>query len=163
MDAIAKELFGIPNCSLSSSEQLYEKSADGDYKSYKKFRLIYSDICPDTCPECGGKLYAHGKRTIRIMDTPMGGLPVILELEYPRRRCRDCRYMWKPTFEGVDEDRLMTERAFRDIAQKSLRNTFEDVCNDYMLTANTVKNVFVQFMKHIRNSSIRNASLSWHR
>lgn len=147
MDAIAKELFGLPNCSLSSSEQLYEKSADRDYKSYKKFRLIYSDSCPDTCPECGGKLYAHGKRTIRIMDTPMGGLPVILELEYPRRRCRDCRYMWKPTFEGVDEDRLMTERAFRDIAQKSLRNTFEDVCNDYMLTANTAKNVFVQFIE----------------
>lgn len=147
MDAIVKELFGIPNCSLSSSEQLYEKSADGEFKSYKKFRLIYSDSCPDTCPECGGKLYAHGKRSIRIMDTPMGGLPVILELEYPRRRCRDCRYMWKPTFEGVDEDRLMTERAFRDIAQKCLRNTFEDVCNDYMLTANTAKNVFVQFIE----------------
>ena len=41
----------------------------------------------------------------------------------------------------------MTERAFRDIAQKSLRNTFEDVCNDYMLTANTAKNVFVQFIE----------------
>lgn len=147
MDAMVKELFGLSNCSLSSSEQLFEKSADGELKSYKKFRLIYSDSCPDTCPECGGKLYAHGKRTIKIMDTPMGGRPVILELEYPRRRCRDCRYMWKPTFEGVDEERLMTTRAFKDIAQKSLRNTFEDVCNDYMLTANTAKNVFVQFIE----------------
>lgn len=151
MDSITKSLFGLSNCNLISCEDLYETSADGNFTPYKKFFLTYSGNCPDACPNCGRKMYSHGKRKIRIMDTPMGGQPVILELEYPRYRCRDCKFMWKPTFEGVDEDRLMTERAFRDIAHKSLRGTFEDVCIDYMLTANTAKNIFVSFFEKYKN------------
>ncbi|MDD4592836.1 MAG: ISL3 family transposase, partial [Parabacteroides sp.] len=52
---------------------------------------------------------------------------------------------------SIDEKRKLTNRAFLDITQKSLRNTFDDVTNDYMLTANTVKNVFVDFMTEYNN------------
>ena len=48
----------------------------------------------------------------------------------------------------------MTSRAYMDIAQRSLRSTFRDVAEDYMLTHVTVKNVFEDFIQDY-NSKLR--------
>lgn len=146
MNNIALTLFGISDCELIDCQSLVETDSDGRKKPYTQYHLLYTGDVLETCPVCGEKLYSHGTRISKVIDTPMGGLPVILEIEYPRRRCQKCKYIWKPNLDGVDEDRQITLRAFQDITQRALRNTFEDVCNDYMLTANTVKNVFVQYM-----------------
>lgn len=109
---------------------------------------------PDSCPICGRKMYKHGARHSTVSDTPLFGNPVELDVQFPRMRCSSCNELWQPEFESIDEKRKLTNRAFLDITQKSLRNTFDDVTNDYMLTANTVKNVFVDFMTEY-NSKMR--------
>jgi transposase len=142
MDNVLVELFGIKDCDLEKTEEMNE-----DGKLYRKISFTYSGPVAKACPECGNKMYRHGTRHLNIVDSPMGGLPVNMDIEFPRGRCAACKTLWQPTFENIDEKHKMTNRAFIDITQKALRNTFEDVSNDYMLTANTIKNVFVEFIK----------------
>ena len=139
--AALEELFGIKDCEIVKTEELSK-----DDLLYKKIYLIYSGSVPNSCPKCGRKMYKHGARHSTFSDTPMFGYPVELDLQFPRMRCSSCNELWQPEFKSVDEKRKLTNRAFLDITQKSMRNTFDDVTNDYMLTANTVKNVFVDFM-----------------
>ena len=51
--------------------------------------------------------------------------------------------MWQPSFYFIDEKHKMTKRALADISEHAMRNTFADVSKDYVLSENTVKNVFV--------------------
>ena len=48
---------------------------------------------------------------------------------------------------GVDESHRMTEAAYADIAQRSLRLTFREVADEYPLSHVTVKNVFEDFVR----------------
>ncbi|TPF92531.1 hypothetical protein BW14_08280 [Bifidobacterium sp. UTBIF-68] len=141
-DSIIKELFGISDCDLVSTEETVEKG-----KRCKTIHLTYSGGVPGECPKCGGRTYSHGKRDLTIADTPMGGVPIRLVITFPRRRCSQCRNLWQPLFDNVNETRKMTSRAYADIAQRSLRATFREVAEDYMLTHVTVKNVFEDFIR----------------
>ena len=121
--------------------------ANKDGTEYMELDLIYEGPVPDKCPKCGGKMYSHGNRKMTVADTPFLSHPSKLTLNIPRRRCRDCQYIWRPDIRDVDEKRLMTTRAFADIAQKSLKQTFASVAEEYMLAQNTVKNAFTDFIK----------------
>lgn len=77
----------------------------------------------------------------------MGGVPTRLIVEFPRRRCSQCNDIWQPDIDGVNQKRMMTSRAYADIAQRSLRTTFRDVAVDYALTHVTVKNVFEEYIR----------------
>ena len=118
-----------------------------DGTEYAELDLIYEGSIPDTCPVCGGKLYSHGNRKLTVTDTPFLGHPSKLTMNIPRRRCRDCQSIWRPEIREIDEKHLMTTRAFTDIAQKSLKQTFASVAEEYMLAQNTVKNTFTDFIR----------------
>ena len=146
MSITLNDLFGLPNVTLEKSVDVNKND-----KVVKKIYLKYSGEMLKVCPNCGGKLYKHDKRHLEALDTPFCGYPANIDIEFSRMRCPDCKYLWQPTFESVDENRKMTKRAFIDITQRGLRNVFEDVCNDYDLTGNTAKNVFVDFMNENNN------------
>ena len=142
---IAQELLGITDCDIERIED-----AEKGEKNYKRVILRYAGDVPVICPICGAKLYKHGNRTLEIVDTPLQGFPTVLEITVPRRRCCNEsgeKHVWQPTIGNVDAVRAMSTKAFRDITQRSLRNTFEDTAIDYMLSANTIKNTFVDYMK----------------
>lgn len=115
----------------------------------KTIKVEYSGEQPTVCPHCGEKMYSHGTRTLLVTDTPLLGKPTNISLVFPRKRCSNpqCKFLWQPQINNIDDKRKMTNRAFLDIAQRSLRNTFEDVTNDYPLALNTIKNVFIDFIK----------------
>lgn len=141
-DSLIRELFGIPNCDLVSTTESTELG-----KRCKTFHLKYSGPIHQDCPKCRGKLYSHGKRSLNLVDTPWSGAPARIIITFPRRRCSHCGNLWQPTFPNVDEKRKMTARANADIAQRSLRTTFREVAEDYLLTHQTVKNVFEEFIR----------------
>lgn len=141
-DSFIKELFGISDCDLVSTKETVEKG-----KRCKTIHLTYSGGVPGECPKCGGRTYSHGKRDLTIAGTPMGGVPTRLVITFPRRRCSQCRNLWQPAFDNVNETRKMTSHAYADIAQRSLRATFREIAEDYMLTHVTVKNVFEDFIR----------------
>lgn len=141
-------LFGLKDLEFKSTET---RALPDGRMSYLMHFAYCGDI-PETCSECDTKLYKHGTRHIEIVDTPFGGRPTSLDIEYPRRRCKDCRTIWQPTFDYIDEAHKMTKRALADITQHALRNTFADVSRDYPLSENTIKNVFVDAINEYQES-----------
>ncbi len=142
-DNMALMLLGIKDYNIESIDDRYEKN-----KHYKVISLKYSGDIPDKCPVCGSLLYKHGTRRLQINDTPLQGCPVVLDIEIPRKRCRNEgeKHVWKPTLYNVDENHMMTRRALMSLTEYSMRTTFEDASLDFVLSANTVKNVFVDFL-----------------
>ena len=140
--AQVREFFGIGCCRHVSTRQVVE---GGSQTCTYEFRWCGEE--PDTCPKCGGRLYSHGSRTVKVAHTPMLGKKTWLSIEFPRRRCRECGYIWQPRIEGVDERRKLTDAAYADIAQRSLRTTFREVAESYPISHVTVKNVFVEFTR----------------
>lgn len=140
---MALMLLGIKDYDIESIEDKYDKK-----KHYKVISLKYSGEIPDICPVCGNLLYKHGTRRLQINDTPLQGCPVVLDIEIPRKRCRNEgeKHVWKPTLYNVDENHMMTRRALMSLTEHSMRTTFEDASLDFVLSANTVKNVFVDFL-----------------
>jgi transposase len=137
-------LLGIKDYDIDNIEDVYEKG-----KHYKCIYLKYDGVNPDVCPVCGSPLYKHGTRHIQVNDTPLQGCPVVLDIEIPRKRCRNNgeKHVWKPDLYNVDEKHKMTRRALLNLTEHSMRTTFEDTALDFVLTANTVKNVFVDFLE----------------
>ncbi|MDO4962298.1 MAG: ISL3 family transposase [Eubacteriales bacterium] len=145
MSSSAKAILGIEDCEIETVESQTKKG-----RTYTGMNIRYAGKVPEVCPECGEKLYKHGTRPIELTDTPMGGQPCRWMVNLPRRRCVKCGYMWKASLTGIDEDRKITDRAMLDITEKALRNTFSAVADEYLLSVNTVKNVFVDFINNNR-------------
>ncbi len=141
---LVKQLFEIDNCTFDAMK---DDTIDG--RAVRVVSLHYDGEGPKSCPKCGGKLYRHGSRTIKVLDTPMGGFPVVLHINVPRYRCQNdsCKNMWQPEIDNVDSRRMVTNRAFTDVTERSLRSTFEQVCEDYAFTPNTAKNIFLDFLQ----------------
>jgi transposase len=137
-----EKIFGISDCSFSKTSY---RTDDKTKERYKVFEFMYDGELPDRCPKCGGKVYKHGKRTIHLTDVP-AEIPVKWDVTVPRVRCRECKNIWMPTIKGIDEQRSLTSRAFTAIAQRSLRDAFKYIGEDYLLSGNTVKNIFVDFL-----------------
>lgn len=144
MKSLSKELFDIDNCEIDNMEDVTEKGV-----RYNLVTLNYTGEVPTLCPTCGAALYKHGKRELRIVDTQLKGLPTVLRIIIPRYRCQneDDKHIWRPYFNSIDEKHKMTRRALLNLTEKSMRTTFEDAAIDFAITANTVKNVFVDFME----------------
>lgn len=141
---LAKQLFEIDNCDVVT---INEETIDD--KVVRIVQLIYDGLKPEKCSICGAKIYKHGDRTLKVHDTPMGGHPVILNISIPRYRCQNsgCNHMWQPEIDNIDARRSVTNRAFLDVTERSLRSTFEQVCADYAFAPNTAKNIFLDFLK----------------
>ena len=148
-DNMAQMLLGIKDYDIDKIEDKYEGG-----KHYKNIKLEYSGTIPEVCPVCGSPLYKHGKRPLQVVDTPLQGCPVVLDITIPRMRCRNEgeKHVWKPDLYNIDEKHKMTRRALLSITEHSLRTTFEDASMDFILTANTVKNVFVDFIEDNRKN-----------
>lgn len=109
--------------------------------------MQYDQELPITCPKCGGKLYSHGTRKLHVTDTPLFGAPAKLQLTIPRRRCQDCGAVWTPDLVDIDENHKMTKRSYKKMANLALKHSFVDIANEYGVTNNTVKNVFVEYIR----------------
>lgn len=141
---LVKQLFEIDNCDVVST-----KDEEMDGRTVRTFNLRYDGEKPECCPKCGGRLYKHGEREIKVLDTPMGGCPVVLYIKMPRYRCqnKECNNIFQPEVNNIDSRRSVTQRAFTDITERSIRMTFEQVCEDYAFAPNTAKNIFLDFLR----------------
>ena len=137
-----KEFLGVGGC-----RHVGTKATVKNGRKLLTYRLEWCGGVATKCPECGSAMHKHGQRSLRVAHTPMLGHQSQLEIKFPRRRCSACGYIWQPQMEGLDARHKMTEAAYFDIAQRSLRTTFREVAEDYPITHVTVKNVFVEFME----------------
>jgi transposase len=66
------------------------------------------------CPGCGVRAQAHGRRTVRVRDLPLGGRPVVLAWHKRIWRCREpvCRIRtWTEQVDAIRPRAVLTQRA----------------------------------------------------
>lgn len=143
MSDVIAQIFNLENCIVDT----YDIAYTDDGKEYSLVKAHYSGELPKKCPHCSGTYYKHGARKVAVLDTPLGGKPTKIEISFPRLRCTGCGSMHSPELASIDERRRVTNRAKLDITEKCLRNTFEDVTNEYLTTGPSVKNIFEDFLE----------------
>lgn len=141
-NTVLNDLFGIEDFEPVDSSDCIHKG-----RTYKKIYLEYRGSLPTKCPVCDNNLKKHGKRDVEALDTPFTGVPIVLNFKFPRLRCPECKYLWQPEIKNVDHKRRLTTRAFISIAERGLRYTFNDICNEYVLSNNTARNIFIDYIK----------------
>ena len=119
-----------------------------------EIEMAYTGIVETICPKCGSKMYSHGARRSSFTDTTFMGLPARLVLKVPRTHCVNCGHVWSPTLVSVDEKRKMTTRGIKKIASLALKRSFVDIAEEYGISKNTAKNVFVEYIRE-KNEQLR--------
>ncbi len=142
MSDILHDLLRLKGCTVTGSQQLVDNG--------REYLLIEQSAVVEKapiCSKCGHTMHKHGKRVITVIAPPLQAMPCKYAVTYPRFRCPECGELWTPVIEDIDEKRMATKKALMDITDKCLRNTFEDVGNDYLLTGMTAKNIFRDFLE----------------
>ena len=134
-------LISLKGCTVTNYE-----AREKDGKEYYVFQQEVNVTDKPVCSKCQTKMYRHGTRKLSVVAPPFNAIPCIYDILFPRFRCPECGEMWSPVIEDVDEKRHATKKALLDITNKGLRNTFEDVTNDYLITGVTAKNIFEDFL-----------------
>ena len=136
--------FAVRNMQIKTDVPVSDHNPEGRMNI---MNLVYTGAPEKVCPKCGKPLYSHGTRPLTLTDTPMFGVPTKLALEVPRRRCRNCGYIWTPELKEVDEVRKATRRAIVQMANRALKQSFNDLALQFGVANNTVKNIFVDFIR----------------
>ena len=146
----------MPNFTLEKVQTYHDLKPSEQNHTGSRNELVmrYSGAVAEECPKCGGLMYSHGTRKLGITDTTFSGMPTKLRLEIPRRRCRECCSIWMPEISEVDENHLMTNRVYAKMANLSLKRSFNDIAAEYGVSNNTVKSVFVEFIRE-KNRQLR--------
>ena len=136
--------FKLDNVQTFHDQPTSEQNHEG---KRNEIRMTYIGEMPVCCPTCGKKLYNHTKKELLVADTVFVGCPTKLRLTIPRKRCSDCKTVLRPKLDAIDEKRNMTKRLYAKMANLSLKRSFVDIAKEYGVTNNTVKNVFVEFIR----------------
>ena len=96
-----------------------------------------------SCIKCGvvGALYRHGTKKVRLRDSPVRGLPAVLDGTVQRYKCRDCGETFLPAMQGIETARRMTERCVQYIQEQCTRDTFTRIAEHVGCVEGTVRNL----------------------
>jgi len=116
-------------------------------------RVIQAQVLvqPAECPFCkAADPYRHDSREQEFADAPIRGVPVRIQFQRRRYRCRACRKTFFEPLPGFSTKRNMTQRLVHYIARDSLIRTFTDVAKDVSVDVQTVRDVFLDFSDWLR-------------
>ena len=74
------------------------------------------------CPRCGVRAQAHGRRTVRVRDLPIGGRPVVLAWRKRLWRCREpaCQVRtWTEPAAAIAPRAVLTQRARAEACRRA--------------------------------------------
>ena len=100
------------------------------------------------CPHCGrsNDTVVHAKRTLVIRDIPSHGKAVVIHLDVPRLKCRQCIQTFTASVPEVDTGREMTERLAKWIGRQSIEYTYAEIAKQVKVDEKTVRNIFDEYV-----------------
>lgn len=106
-------------------------------------------IKPQCCPRCKHvKLYEFGDRAIRVIDLPIHGKQVLINLDRKRYRCQKCKHTFMPAHPEIDTEFRLTTRAVKWIERESMRQTFAYIAHQIGIDEITVRRVFWRYAQN---------------
>lgn len=101
------------------------------------------------CPRCKHvKLYEFGNRAIRVIDLPIHGKQVLINLDRKRYRCQKCKHTFMPVHPEIDTEFRLTTRAVKWIERESMRQTFAYIAHQIGIDEITVRRVFWRYAQN---------------
>ena len=107
---------------------------------------------PKNCPECHqSNLVGFGKRKETILDTPIHGKRVGINVTRRRFRCQNpaCGRTFYEDIPHRDEKRLATKRLITYIEKQSLSRTFASLADETGLDEKTIRNIFREYVNRL--------------
>lgn len=104
---------------------------------------------PTACPRCKhGQLYEFGDRAIRVVDLPIHGKQVLINLDRKRYRCVKCKHTFMPIHPEIDPEFRLTTRAVKWIEREATRQTFAYISQNIGIDEITVRRVFWRYAQN---------------
>lgn len=119
------------------------------------YRIEVENIKPPLfCTQCGAKsnLYKHTKRVQLIMDLPMHGKRVGIEVHRLRYKCRECGQTFYEPLPSTDDKRGCTKRLIEYIEKQSLKRTFANIADEIGLDEKTIRNIFRDYVNRLEKN-----------
>jgi len=109
---------------------------------------------PLFCPLCGCKanLYKHTKHKQLIIDLPMHGKQVGIQVIRNRYKCRECSQTFYERLPRMDEKRGCTSRLVDYIERQSLQRTFVSLADEIGLNEKTIRNIFRDYVNRLEKT-----------
>lgn len=114
-------------------------------------------ITPSVCPKCGTfepRLYVHAWKDQPFRDMSIHGKPTFVVVQRPRYKCRECGETFQQPLPDMDDRRFMTRRLVEWIGSRALRKTFADVANDVGVDEKTVRLIFAEHVKTLKDKHV---------
>lgn len=106
---------------------------------------------PPVCPSCGNPMRKNGVEQVRVMDAPIRGKRVVLDLRKERRRCRGCKMQRTATSPNLRLGyRVLTRRLVRYVENRVVKITVEEVARETGLTPDLVRDLAVILHDRLR-------------
>jgi len=94
-------------------------------------------------------LYGHGSEPRKYMDSPVHGLPVIIEINRKRFRCKSCSKTAFQPLEDMDDCHQATSRLVKYVGEKALNQTFASVAREVGMDEKSVKVIFSEIVQSL--------------
>ena len=110
---------------------------------------------PRTCQNCDAHdIVGFGRNVQMVYDLPMHGKRVGLYINTRRYQCRACNKTFFERLPDVDGRRMMTSRLVKWMGPQSIKKPFTHIADEVGVTENTVKNVFLDHIKELEQSTV---------
>lgn len=100
------------------------------------------------CRKCGStdvRSLGNTPEPRLIHDVNVGVTQIDIVLKVDRYQCNDCGESFSRQFDGIMENRQMTDRLYEQIKRDSFRSTFTDVASQYGYSDTTIANIFDEY------------------
>jgi transposase len=119
------------------------------------------DIQPTACLKCGSpSFYKHGPKPVTYRDSPVRGLPVVINAVLKRYRCLDCGSTFIQPVTGIHSEMRMTVRCVSYIQSQCLKDTFTRIAENIGCDDKTIRSITQKYIQQL-NENYNPELLGW--
>lgn len=132
--------------SLGITEFSVERCEESTSGSMLKW-IVHKEDGLTACPKCGciGPFYRHTKEERIVQDLNHHGFRSFIAIQTGRLKCADCSATFVEEFDCISGRDRITTRMRDDIEQRSIREPFSKIADEYGISVSTVKRCFTDF------------------
>ena len=150
-DSDMERMEPIPSLNLPDLiEQACLSPKDGS--PYRVFICTGRPLRNRVCPYCGSisiRNLGYMPEPRLIHDVNIGVVQTDIVLKVDRYACNDCGATFSRTFDGIMENRQMTERLYDQIRRDAFRMSFSEVAAMYGYSDTTIANIFDEYAREL--------------
>ena len=120
--------------------------------------IVYNvePIAPNTdCPDCGStNTVSNGSYNRFVRDLNCFDKHVGIRILGTKHKCKDCGHVFVEEYESIENNRRITVRLKEKIRADAAKHKFSAIAEDYCITNQTVKNIFIEYVSELDTARV---------